>query len=198
MLSKALSLSLLWDALPYFSFEMDLVLLNPKSILYVLQKFLEISWLWRKRKYKNRGHRLLGRALDGYLQDELFMGSPVHSTLIQGCCLKVFVLVFNRFTVLETHVSASHGRDVSRFSLYSSLTWLTGLLEQLAQGSCEVPILADVKRLNGYGPQPPAAPVYSGLNMGVGPCTGTFSRDAFCSHWLSELWSGVTMSTVKS
>lgn len=149
---------------------MDLVLPTPESILYILQKILEIGWLIRrKRKYKNRGHRLLGRVLGGYLQDELFMGSPVHSTVIQGCCLEVSVLFFNRFTVLETHFPNSHKRDGSRFSLYSYLPWLTELLEQVAQGSCEVSILADVKSLNGYGPQTPAAPVDSGLNMGVGP-----------------------------
>lgn len=136
MLSKIPLLSLLWDALPYFNFGMDLVLLNPKSILYNLQKFQEISWLWRKRKYKSRGHRLLGSvSWDGYLQDEVFTGSCVHSTLIQGCCLEVSVLVFNRFPVLETHLPNSHRRDGKRYPLYSSLTWLTGLLEPLAQGS---------------------------------------------------------------
>lgn len=142
MLSKAPLLSPLWDALPYFNFGMDLVLLNPKSILYILQKFQEISWLWRKRKYKNRGHRLLGRVLDEYFQVELFMGSPVHSTLIKGCCSEVSVLVFNRFPALETHLPSSHRRDGKRCPLYSSLTWLTGLLEPRAQGSCEVSILA--------------------------------------------------------
>lgn len=143
------------------------VLLIPKNILDILQKFLESSWLWRKRKYKNRGRRLVGRVLNGYPQDELFTGSPVHSTLIQGCYLEVSVVVFNRLPVLETNFPSSHRRDGSRYSLYSSLTWLTGSLEQLAQGSCEVSILAGVENLNGYGPRPPAALVDSGLNKGL-------------------------------
>lgn len=68
------------------------------------------------------GVRLLGRVLDGYLQDELSRGSPVHSTLIQGCCLEVSVLVFNRFLVVETHFPCSSRRDGNRYSLNSSLT----------------------------------------------------------------------------
>lgn len=64
-------------------FEMYLDLHALKKILYILQKVLGISWLWGKIKVcKNEGHRLQGRVLDGYLQDELFMGSPVAQALL--------------------------------------------------------------------------------------------------------------------
>lgn len=73
-LFKAPLLCLLWDVL-------DLHAL--KKILHILQKVPGISWLWGKIKVcKNEGHRLQGRVLDGYLQDELFMGGPVAQALL--------------------------------------------------------------------------------------------------------------------
>lgn len=39
-------------------------------------QILGISCLWGKIKiYKNEGHRLQGRVLDGYVQAELYVGS---------------------------------------------------------------------------------------------------------------------------
>lgn len=78
------------------------------------------------------------------------------------------VLLFNRFSVLETYLPNSPGRDISRHSLYSSLTQLTGSLEQVAQLGCGVSILGGVKNLNGHGPEEPAALVNSGLSKGAG------------------------------
>lgn len=62
---------------------LDLDLHALKKTLYFLQKVLEISWLWAEIKiYKRESHRLQGRALDGYLQAELFMGIPVARALL--------------------------------------------------------------------------------------------------------------------